>query len=176
MPQEASPYPGITPYSEVDAAASYPYTDTPDIEVLSGSELEASASALAPANNSGGGGLAGLLGGGGSGGGIGKLLGGLGVNNISDLKGIIDRMGGIDGLVNNIGKVQKVMQGFQQLAPMVSLLAGAFSKKKKNGGSSTAYTDQNDGYEYRPRRRRARGKRRSGSRRPTGSAKGRRRR
>ncbi|SEM22967.1 hypothetical protein SAMN04488688_11076 [Paenibacillus sp. cl141a] len=167
LPQDPTPYPGITPYGdypEVGETALYPYTDGV-------TDLEASASALAPSSNSGGGGLAGLLGGGGgSGGGLSKLLGGLGVNNMSDIKGLIDRMGGIDGIVNNIGKVQKVMQGFQQLAPMFSVLAGAL-KKKGSGSSSTAYTDQNeDGYEYRPRRRRSSGsRRRSGSRKSSSS-------
>jgi hypothetical protein len=178
LPQTPSPYPGITPYTdypEVGETALYPYTDGI-------TDMEASASALAPSTNSGGGGLAGLLGGGGGsggGGGLGKLLGGLGVNNMSDIKGLIDRMGGIDGIVNNIGKIQKVMQGFQQLAPMVSLLAGALSKKKSGGGSGSspsAFTDQNeDGNEYKPRRRRSSGsRRRSGSRKTSG--KGRRRR
>lgn len=179
LPQTPSPYPGITPYTdypEVGETALYPYTDGV-------TDMEASASALAPSTNSGGSGLAGLLGGGGGsggGGGLGKLLGGLGVNNMSDIKGLIDRMGGIDGIVNNIGKVQKVMQGFQQLAPMVSLLAGALGKKKGGGGSGSspsAFTDQNeDGYEYKPRRRRSSGsRRRSGSRRTSGSGKKRRR-
>lgn len=179
LPQTPSPYPGITPYTdypEVGETALYPYTDGV-------TDMEASASALAPSTNSGGGGLAGLLGGGGGsggGGGLGKLLGGLGVNNMSDIKGLIDRMGGIDGIVNNIGKVQKVMQGFQQLAPIVSLLAGALGKKKGGGGSGSspnAFTDQNDdGYVYKPRRRRSSGsRRRSGSRRTSGSGKRRRR-
>ena len=92
LPQTPTPYPGITPYTdypEVGETALYPYTDGV-------TDMEASASALAPSTNSGGGGLAGLLGGGGGGGGgggLGKLLGGLGVNNMSDIKGLIDRMG-----------------------------------------------------------------------------------
>ncbi|MGG3284129.1 hypothetical protein [Paenibacillus solani] len=174
-PQTPSPYPGIAPYndySDVGETALYPYTDT-------ASDPEASASALAPSTNSGGGGgLASLLGGGGgSGGGIGKLLSGLGVNNMNDIKGLIDKMGGIDGIVNNIGKVQKVVQGFQQLAPMFSVLAGVLGKKKGGGGSSANHTDLDDGYEYKPRRRRSSGsRRRSGTRRTSGSSKNRRRR
>lgn len=178
LPQAPSSYPGISPYSdypEVGETALYPYTDGV-------TDMEASASALAPSTNSGGGGLAGLLGGGGSsgsgsGGGLGKLLGGLGVNNMSDVKGLIDRMGGIDGIVNNIGKVQKLMQGFQQLAPIFSVLAGALKKKGKSGSSPSAFSDQNeDAYEYRPRRRRrsSGSRRRSGSRRPSGKSRRRR--
>lgn len=179
LPQSPSPYPGISPYNEypeVSENALYPYPDTV-------SDPEATASALAPSTNSGGGGgLAALLGGGGSGGsggGLGKLLGGLGVNNMNDVKNLIDRMGGIEGIVNNIGKVQKVMQGFQQLAPMFSVLAGALGKKKGGGGSSPAsHTDtHDDGYEYRPRKRRSSGsRRRSGTRRTSGSSKTKRRR
>jgi len=173
-PQTSSPYPGIASYNdypEVGETALYPYTDL-------SSDPEATASALAPSTNSGsGGGLASLLGGGGSGGGLSKLLGGLGVNNMSDVKGLIDKMGGIDGIVNNIGKVQKVVQGFQQLAPMFSVLAGALGKKKGGGGSSANHTDLDDGYEYKPRRRRSSGsKRRSGTRKTSGSSKNRRRR
>ncbi|KOP64924.1 hypothetical protein AMS62_06430 [Bacillus sp. FJAT-18019] len=173
-PQTPSPYPGIAPYSdypEVGETALYPYTDTAP-------EMEASASALAPSTNSGGGGgLASLLGGGGGGGGLSKLLGGLGVSNMNDIKGLIDRMGGIDGIVNNIGKVQKVVQGFQQLAPMFSVLAGALGKKKGSSGSSANHTDLDDGYEYKPRKRRSSGsRRRSGTRKTSGSSKNKRRR
>ncbi|WP_051217401.1 hypothetical protein [Paenibacillus assamensis] len=53
--------------------------------------------------------------------------------NIGDIKGFIDRMGGIDGLVSTMQKVQKVVQGFQQIAPVAKLLVGSFaSGKSKN--------------------------------------------
>ena len=50
LPQTPSPYPGITPYTdypEVGETALYPYTDGV-------TDMEASASALAPSTNSGG--------------------------------------------------------------------------------------------------------------------------
>lgn len=50
---------------------------------------------------------------------------------MEQIKGIIDRMGGIDGIVNSMGKVQKVMSGFQQMAPMVKLFMGSFGKGKE---------------------------------------------
>ena len=68
---------------------------------------------------------------------------GFSLAQLGDLKGLIDRVGGIDGIVNSVGKFQKVMTGMQQIAPMFKLFAG-LGKGKTNSS--------NDG-EYRPRRR-----------------------
>lgn len=76
--------------------------------------------------------------------------------SINDIKGFIDRMGGIDGIMNTMGKVQKVIQGVSQMAPMVKLVADALlpGKKKKD-------FDEED---YSPtKRRRRRRKRKSSS-------------
>jgi hypothetical protein len=100
----------------------------------------------------GGGGLGSLFGGGGAGGG-GKA-GGFSLANV-DFKGIIDRMGGIDGVIATITKMQKVMSSVQQMAPMLKLLTN-FGKKK---GASVLSDDD----EWKPRRRRRRRRRRSGS-------------
>lgn len=69
---------------------------------------------------------------------------------MEQIKGIIDRMGGIDGIVNSMGKVQKVMSGFQQMAPMVKLFMGNFGKNK---GSSGALAAEEDAALYSPNRR-----------------------
>lgn len=50
-------------------------------------------------------------------------------------------MGGIDGIVNSMGKVQKVMSGFQQMAPMVKLFMGSFGKGKGAAGALAAEED-----------------------------------
>lgn len=58
---------------------------------------------------------------------------GFSLANIGELKGMIDRFGGIDGIMNGIGKMQKVVGGFQQMAPMMKLVMGIlpFGKGKK---------------------------------------------
>lgn len=53
--------------------------------------------------------------------------------SMNDIKGFIDRMGGIDGIVTTMGKVQKVMQSVSQMAPMMKLMADTLLPgKKKN--------------------------------------------
>jgi hypothetical protein len=84
--------------------------------------------------------------------------------SIADLKTFIDRVGGIDGIVNTMTRVQKVVGTFQQMAPMVKLLMGTFLKKKSPA------TDAASDIEWRPKRRKRR-KRRS-TRRPGGSSPG----
>ncbi|MEW9701930.1 aminotransferase [Paenibacillus sp. SI8] len=77
---------------------------------------------------SGGGGvLGGLLGGGGGAGGGSNALSGL---NMKQISGFVERMGGIDGIIGTMGKVQKFMSSFQQMAPMVKVLLGSFGKGK----------------------------------------------
>lgn len=168
----ASPYPGVNPYADFPTDAGntsgfYPYSNeaqpaiTPyDVVTDVGGDYPVPVSAVVPAPaNSSSGGLA-------------SLLGGLNLSNL-DVKGIIEKMGGIDGLVANAGKVQKVMQGFQQLAPMVSLLTGVFGKK---GSAASANSINSNSSGYRPRRRRSSSsRRRSGSRRPSTAGRKRRR-
>ncbi|WP_334074990.1 hypothetical protein [Paenibacillus sp. A14] len=83
-----------------------------------------------------------------------KSSGGLSLPNLGDLKGIIERLGGIEGIVATMGKVQKVMQTVQQFAPMAkmitSLLPGLKGSKQKGGGGGLD--------EYKPTRRKSRGK------------------
>ena len=78
-----------------------------------------------------------------------------------DIKAWIDRMGGIDGILNTLNKVQRVMQTMQQFAPMLRLLIPR---------ANSAGADPDD-EEYKPRRRRRRRRRpvrRSGYRRSGG--------
>ncbi|WP_036644879.1 hypothetical protein [Paenibacillus sp. oral taxon 786] len=87
--------------------------------------------------------------------------GGLSLPSLSDLKGIVDRMGGIDGILATMGQVQKVMQTVQQFAPMAKLLTSLLPGGKGRAGSSVGRMD-----DYRPRRRKT-NRKKSGSR--TGS-------
>ncbi len=97
----------------------------------------------------GAGGLTGGASGGAAGGsGAGGLLGGL---NLNQVKGFIDKMGGIDGLVSTMTRVQKMVSSFQQMAPMLKLLMGSFGGK---AASKSLDFDDLD----RPRRKRARKK------------------
>ncbi|MDB5053382.1 MAG: hypothetical protein JWM44_1432 [Bacilli bacterium] len=50
--------------------------------------------------------------------------------NLNQIKGIIDRMGGIDGVMGHITRAQKIFQSIQQLSPMLKVLLGAFGTKK----------------------------------------------
>ncbi|NEW09406.1 hypothetical protein GK047_26030 [Paenibacillus sp. SYP-B3998] len=90
----------------------------------------------APAAGGGGGGglLGGLLGGGGGTGSTSSnALSGL---NLKQISGFVERMGGIDGIIGTMGKVQKVMSSFQQMAPMMKVLFNSFGKGKVNASDS----------------------------------------
>ncbi|MFC5452198.1 aminotransferase [Paenibacillus aestuarii] len=110
----------------------------------------------APAGSGGGGNfLSTLLGGGGGGaGGSSNPLSGL---NMKQIAGFVDRMGGIEGILGTMGKVQKFMSSFQQMAPMFKVLFNSFTGKVKN----------TDDAEVAPRRRKRR-KKSSAARKRTG--------
>lgn len=110
-----------------------------------GMEINGYAQSPVPANPSGGGGgLTSLLGGGGAGGGSSTF-------NIGQIKQIIDRLGGIEGIMDTVTKVQRMVQSVQQAAPLVKALMGTLLKKKDG-----------DSLEVSPRRRKRR-KRRTGT-------------
>jgi len=67
----------------------------------------------------------------GSGLGIGTGLGSGSGFNISQLKNMVDRMGGIDGIMGHVTRIQKVVQSIQQLSPMLKLLMNSFGGKAK---------------------------------------------
>jgi hypothetical protein len=50
--------------------------------------------------------------------------------NFNQIKGIIDRMGGIDGLMGHVTKIQKIIQSIQQLSPMLKLLMSAKARTR----------------------------------------------
>jgi len=69
--------------------------------------------------------------------------------SFKDIKGFVDRMGGIEGVMGALTKVQKTMQTFQQMAPMLKLLI-----PKLGGGATSASLDEDAIAYYRRRRRR----------------------
>ncbi|MHA0858025.1 tyrosine protein kinase [Paenibacillus sp. CMAA1364] len=79
-----------------------------------------------------------------------KSASGFSLANIGELKGVIDRMGGIDGIVASMGKFQKVMAGVTQMAPMIKLMMGSIGKGKKKASSE----DKDSLYYTPPKRRR----------------------
>ncbi|MGG0814268.1 hypothetical protein ABE142_16635 [Paenibacillus alvei] len=70
--------------------------------------------------------------------------------SIGDIKQVIDRMGGIDGIVETMGKVQKVMNSVSQIAPVAKLLMGTLLPGKKKD------EEEEEEIEYTPKRRRRR--------------------
>lgn len=75
---------------------------------------------------------------------------------IKDIKAFVDRMGGIDGIMNTFQKMNGLMKNVQQMAPMLKLLMGSFA-----GGGAKSQTADYSG------RRRRRRRRSSSSRRKT---------
>ncbi|MBD2868943.1 hypothetical protein [Paenibacillus arenilitoris] len=79
--------------------------------------------------------------------------GGFSLANLSELKGLVDRMGGLDGILSTVTKVQKVMSSVSQMAPLVKVLLGSFGKKSKADSD-----DDSESIEWKPKRRRKRRK------------------
>ncbi|WP_052737002.1 hypothetical protein [Paenibacillus algorifonticola] len=88
--------------------------------------------------------------------------------NLGEIKGFVDRLGGLDGILTTVTKVQKVMSSVSQMAPLVKVIMGSFGKK---GAADDATTD--DLEEFIPNKRK---RRKSGSGSATGPASRRRRR
>ncbi|BBI35691.1 hypothetical protein [Cohnella abietis] len=59
------------------------------------------------------------------------------ISNLSDIKGIVERMGGIEGVMANLGKFQKFMATMQQIAPMIKLFMG---NKGKSADTNKGFT------------------------------------
>ena len=75
---------------------------------------------------------------------------------LSDIKNMIDRMGGIDGILSGIGKFQKFMSTMQQLAPLLRLFIGSSASTKS---TSLGAASQGVKRRRRPRRSRRRSQR-----------------
>lgn len=55
------------------------------------------------------------------------------MSNLADWKQMLDRVGGLDGVMNTMGKLQKIFSTMQQMAPLLRLLIG-----KGQSASATA--------------------------------------
>ncbi|MOA43004.1 hypothetical protein D3C78_1651130 [compost metagenome] len=81
---------------------------------------------------------------------------GFSLANLGEIKGFVDRIGGLDGILSTMTKVQKVVSSVTQMAPLVKVLMGSFGKKSATVSEDTLADDG----EWRPKRRR---RRKSGS-------------
>lgn len=51
--------------------------------------------------------------------------------NFAQIKGMIDKMGGIEGIIGTMAKLQKIFASIQQMAPMLKLLMKSFGGPAK---------------------------------------------
>ncbi|RXT06281.1 hypothetical protein [Ammoniphilus sp. CFH 90114] len=65
----------------------------------------------------------------------GQSSGGLPNLNMKNIQAIIDRMGGVDGLVKMAGEIQKLYQTAQ---PIINLMAGLLAKPKSDTDSGVS--------------------------------------
>lgn len=125
----------------------YPYPGIEDPFLGGGGGYQYPVPYQAPQPPATGGGLfGGAAGGGAAGGAAGSSF------NLNQLKGIVDKMGGIDGIVGTMTRVQKMVASFQQMAPMFKLLLGSFGGGKASANSLGSFDDSDS---YKPRRHKA---------------------
>jgi hypothetical protein len=74
--------------------------------------------------------------------GLGSLL------NMKQITSFVDRMGGIEGIIGTITKVQSFMSQFSQFAPMIKMLWGSFS-----GGAAKGAIQSTGGGTVKPKKR-----------------------
>jgi len=60
--------------------------------------------------------------------------------NVDELKGLVDRFGGLDGILSTVTTVQKVVSTVGQIAPMVKVFAGTMGKGAKAAAAETTTT------------------------------------
>ncbi|URN95090.1 MAG: hypothetical protein NAG76_02200 [Candidatus Pristimantibacillus lignocellulolyticus] len=60
--------------------------------------------------------------------------------NVDELKGLVDRFGGLDGILSTVTTVQKVVSTVGQIAPMVKVFAGTMGKGNKSAAAETTTT------------------------------------
>lgn len=59
--------------------------------------------------------------------------------NLTEIKGFVDRMGGLDGILSTVTKVQKVVGSVSQMAPLVKVFMGSFGKNKSETKDNGSY-------------------------------------
>jgi hypothetical protein len=85
--------------------------------------------------------------------------------SLGELKGMIDRMGGIDGVINGVTKMQKFVGVMTQMAPLIRVFFGKGGKAKASAGTGTGSTVRRPSGNGSGKRRSGSGRRRSGKRR-----------
>lgn len=58
--------------------------------------------------------------------------------NVDEIKGLVDRFGGLDGILATVTKVQKVVSTVGQIAPMVKVFSGLGKKSATNEAAAPA--------------------------------------
>jgi hypothetical protein len=58
--------------------------------------------------------------------------------NIDELKGLVDRFGGLEGILSTVTTVQKVVSTVGQIAPMVKVFTGVLGKNKESKATEDA--------------------------------------
>jgi hypothetical protein len=130
------PYPGLGNPAGMAGTPAWPTAYSPQLPAAAPTGLSSAAGAAA---------------------GTGGAAGGLGGLNLNQVKGFIDKMGGIDGIVGTMTRVQKVVTSFKQMAPMLKLLMGSF------GAKAAAKSLDGDGLGGLGKRRRKRRRKSGGS-------------
>jgi hypothetical protein len=92
------------------------------------------------------------------------------LDKLTELKGFVDRIGGLDGIIGTMTKAQKLIGSVQQMAPLVKVMMGSFGKKGSD--SSKLVNLENDDWKPKKRRRKRKKSRTAGSGRGGGFAKG----
>ncbi|WP_145335781.1 tyrosine protein kinase [Paenibacillus xylanexedens] len=133
-------YPGVHPtypgFAEVEASGLVPYGQGAPSGGLYGSDV-VPVTPVVPAQTPASSGSSGFS-----------------LANLGELKGMIDRFGGIDGIMSGVAKMQKVVGGIQQMAPMMKLVMGILPFGKNKNSSSEADADYEEYSKPRPRKRR----------------------
>ncbi|MFD2114332.1 hypothetical protein ACFSTH_00890 [Paenibacillus yanchengensis] len=58
--------------------------------------------------------------------------------NMTEIKRVVDRMGGLDGILTTVTKAQKIMTSVSQMAPLVKVFFGSFGSKNNNNNEHSS--------------------------------------
>lgn len=80
------------------------------------------------------------------------------LDKLTELKGFVDRIGGLDGILGTMTKAQKIIGSVQQMAPLVKVMMGTFGSKK--GSDKSKMVDLEDDDWSPPKKKRTKKKKR----------------
>ncbi|QJC53551.1 hypothetical protein HGI30_19770 [Paenibacillus albicereus] len=84
------------------------------------------------------------------------------LDKLTELKGFVDRIGGLDGILGTMTKAQKIIGSVQQMAPLVKVMMGSFSSSKKKSDNSKMVDLEDDDWSPPKKKRTKKKKRRTG--------------